>query len=237
MESSYSRDAQELALEHGAPEVSMTELCQRSTLLNILQDANIEADICEDIAQTCELINLNALCIASGLLSINKIANLCFLTDDEAEVCYFSMDVCIWVWNNFHCLCCNALEHCKRAQTIVVVQLYWLITRSLIGSNDILITHICLDKAYTISFRCDNAVDEVPLRLHSRGRNAGFPEIVHGILQLVYYNDALNLPWPRVDVWDFRLEMLANCHLLCDDNSAGPALVSAASTTHREMHE
>lgn len=83
----YSRDAHELAMSTGASAAAIETLCTREALLGILTDANIESDICEDVCDSCELNSLNALAIASGLLSKDVIAELCFLTKDEAEVC------------------------------------------------------------------------------------------------------------------------------------------------------
>jgi hypothetical protein len=84
--SAFSREAYELALKHGAEQKAIDKLTTRDALLSILTDANIEADICEDVADTCDLSNLNALAIASGILDAQQIAQFCFLTNDEAEV-------------------------------------------------------------------------------------------------------------------------------------------------------
>lgn len=86
-----SRQAHELALKHGAEPDDIEQLCSREALLSILTEANIEADICEDVADTCDLSNLNALSIASGLLDTEQIAQYCFLTKDEAEVCFIAL--------------------------------------------------------------------------------------------------------------------------------------------------
>lgn len=83
----YSTEAHQLALSTGASAPDLENLCNREALLSILTDANIEQDICEDVCDTCELSNLNALTIASGLLSVEQVAKFCFLTKDEAEVC------------------------------------------------------------------------------------------------------------------------------------------------------
>ena len=90
-DAAYSKDAHELALKSGAEPGDIEQLCSREALLSILTDANIEDDICEDVADTCDLSNLNALAIASGLLSIEQIAQFCFLTKDEAEVCLYCL--------------------------------------------------------------------------------------------------------------------------------------------------
>lgn len=82
----YSTEAHQLALSTGASAPDLENLCSREALLSILTDANIEQDICEDVCDTCELSNLNALTIASGLLSVEQVAKFCFLTKDEAEV-------------------------------------------------------------------------------------------------------------------------------------------------------
>ena len=87
----YSTEAHQLALSTGASAPDLENLCSREALLSILTDANIEQDICEDVCDTCELSNPNALTIASGLLSVEQIAKLCFLTNDEAEVCRESL--------------------------------------------------------------------------------------------------------------------------------------------------
>ena len=55
-------------------------------LLSILKDANIADDICEDVADTCDLNSLNALALASGLIDVSAVADMCYLTKDEAEV-------------------------------------------------------------------------------------------------------------------------------------------------------
>ena len=85
------------ALKHSAEPHAIEALQTRDTLLQILTEANIQADICEDVADTCDLSNLNALAIASGLLSTDKIAQHCFLTKDEAEVgnLLFSSPACM----------------------------------------------------------------------------------------------------------------------------------------------
>lgn len=83
---SYSRDAQALALTHGAEESAIDALRQRETLLQILTDANIEKDICEDVVDACEISSLNALALASGLMDTATVADLCYLTTDEADV-------------------------------------------------------------------------------------------------------------------------------------------------------
>jgi hypothetical protein len=64
----------------------MDALRTREVLLSILTSANIEKDICEDVADACELSNLDALAIASGLMAIAEVAEQCFLTTDEADV-------------------------------------------------------------------------------------------------------------------------------------------------------
>lgn len=81
------RDAYQLALRHGATDEKIQALMNRDALLTILQEANIEADICEDVADACDINDLDALIFASGLLSVNDVADACFLTKDEAEVC------------------------------------------------------------------------------------------------------------------------------------------------------
>ena len=83
---SYSRDAQALAASNNAPEDAMDALRTRNVLLGILKDANIEKDIREDVADACELSNLDALALASGLMDVATVAEDCFLTTDEAEV-------------------------------------------------------------------------------------------------------------------------------------------------------
>jgi hypothetical protein len=83
----YAKEASELALTHGAPEAAMAALRTRDTLLNILEEANVEKEICEDVADTCEMYDLDALTIASGILDREKIAEMCYLTIAEAEVC------------------------------------------------------------------------------------------------------------------------------------------------------
>eukprot|EP00892_Ulva_mutabilis_P002810 jgi/Ulvmu1/1252/UM109_0050.1 len=80
------RDAYQLALRHGGTDEKIQALMDRDTLLTILQEANIEADICEDVADACDINDLDALIFASGLLSVNDVAEACFLTKDEAEV-------------------------------------------------------------------------------------------------------------------------------------------------------
>lgn len=101
-DTAYSKDAHALALKNGAEPGNIEQLCSRESLLSILTDANIEADICEDVADTCDLSNLNAFALASGLLSIEQIAQFCFLTKDEAEVCLY-------------CLLGVLLRHCTRS--------------------------------------------------------------------------------------------------------------------------
>lgn len=81
------RDAYQLALQHGATDRDIRALMERDTLLTILQEANIEEDICEDVADACDINDLDALIFASDLLSIDDVAENCFLTKDEAEVC------------------------------------------------------------------------------------------------------------------------------------------------------
>jgi hypothetical protein len=83
---SYAREAQSLALKHGAPEAAIDSLRTRDTLLSILQDAKIDHGICEDVADACELNSLTALALASGLMDKAVVAELCYLTTDEAEV-------------------------------------------------------------------------------------------------------------------------------------------------------
>lgn len=83
---SYSRDAQALALSHGAPDTAIDSLRTRDMLLSILKEANIEKDICEDVADTCALSNLNALALASGLMDVQTVAVTCYLTTEEADV-------------------------------------------------------------------------------------------------------------------------------------------------------
>jgi hypothetical protein len=87
----YSTEAHSLALRCGASATEVEKLCSREALLSILTDANIEQDICEDVCDTCELGNLNAITIASGVLSTEQIAQFCFLTKDEAEACTHSV--------------------------------------------------------------------------------------------------------------------------------------------------
>jgi hypothetical protein len=83
---SYAREAQALALKFGGPEAAIDSLRTRDMLLNILQEAKIEHDICEDVADACELNSLTALALASGLMDKAVVAELCYLTKDEAEV-------------------------------------------------------------------------------------------------------------------------------------------------------
>ena len=85
---SHTRDAQALALSHGAPEAAVDALRTRDLLLSILTEANIEHDIREDVADACEINSLCALAFASGLLDVAAVADLCFLTTDEADVRY-----------------------------------------------------------------------------------------------------------------------------------------------------
>lgn len=75
-----------MALSHGAPEAAVDALRTRDVLLNILSEANVEHDIREDVADACEINNLSALALASGLLDVAAVADLCFLTHDEADV-------------------------------------------------------------------------------------------------------------------------------------------------------
>lgn len=86
-------DAYQVALQHGAKDEDILALRTREALLEILQETNIEADICEDVADACELNDLDALAIASGLLSVDQVAESCFLTKDEAEVISFVISV------------------------------------------------------------------------------------------------------------------------------------------------
>jgi hypothetical protein len=87
---SFSNQAHCLALQHGATAADIEKLCSREALLSILTEANVAQDICEDVCDTCELSNLSAITIASGVLSTEQIAEFCFLTNDEAEVCIHS---------------------------------------------------------------------------------------------------------------------------------------------------
>lgn len=82
----FDRNAQALALKYGAAESAIDALRTRELLLSILKDANIEDDICEDVADTCDLNSLNALALASGLVEVAAVADMCYLTKDEAEV-------------------------------------------------------------------------------------------------------------------------------------------------------
>lgn len=86
-------DAYQVALQHGAKDEDILALRTRDALLEILQETNIEADICEDVADACEINDLDALAIASGLLSVDEVAESCFLTKDEAEVNPFLVPV------------------------------------------------------------------------------------------------------------------------------------------------
>lgn len=83
-------DAYQVALKHGAKDEQIQALRTREALLEILQETNIESDICEDVADACEINDLDALAIASGLLTTDEVAESCFLTKDEAEVSPFS---------------------------------------------------------------------------------------------------------------------------------------------------
>lgn len=102
--SASASDAYQVALQHGAKDEDIQKLRTREALMQILQEANIEEDICEDVVDACDISNLDALAIASGLFTVNEVADTCFLTKDEAEVCLFYDVKCFDVLARYgHC--------------------------------------------------------------------------------------------------------------------------------------
>lgn len=64
----------------------MDALRSKDELLGVLKQSNIDKDIWEDIADACDLGDLSALALASGLLDVKTVEQDLFLTADEADV-------------------------------------------------------------------------------------------------------------------------------------------------------
>ena len=91
--SPVARDARALALSHGASEDAVDALRSKDVLLGILKQTNIDKDIWEDVLDACDLGNLSALALASGLLDVKTAEQDLFLTADEADVRILHSDV------------------------------------------------------------------------------------------------------------------------------------------------
>lgn len=84
----YFWDSQAVALARarGAEDSAINGLRYKNSLVKILKAASFDGRSCEDVADACEGCGLNALVLASGLTGAAKVAQMCCVTMDEADV-------------------------------------------------------------------------------------------------------------------------------------------------------